>query len=99
VSAASILEANGYTQISSPAVTNQLRALPAAEVSSAAGGVNSSNSNELQIVFVLTPLGASKASSSPTLSNEVSKAGVKYSLNGDILTLTGTESEFNKLGT
>ena len=96
--AASILKSDGYTQVSTSQLNSQVKSLPAADVSSAAVGVSTSNSSEFQLVMVLTSKGVSEASSG--LSAEQSKAqaaGVKMSLNGDVLTMTGTGQAFDAL--
>jgi hypothetical protein len=96
--AASILKSNGYTQVSTSQLNTQVNSLPAADVSSAAVGVSTSDSSEFQLVMVLTSTGVSQASSG--LSAEESKAqavGVKMSLNGDVLTMTGTGQAFSAL--
>ena len=96
--AASILKSDGYPQVSTSQLNSQVKAIPAADVSSAAVGVSTSNSSEFQLVMVLTSKGVSDASSG--LSAEESKAqaaGVKMSLNGDVLTMTGTAQAFSAL--
>ena len=96
--AASILKSDGYTQVSTSQLNSQVTSLPAADVSSAAVGVSTSNSSEFQLVMVLTSKGVSEAS--PGLSAEQGKAqavGVTMSLNGDVLTMTGTGQAFNAL--
>lgn len=96
--AGSILKSNGYTQVSTSQLNSQVNSLPAADVSSAAVGVSTSNSSEFQLVMVLTSKGVSDASSG--LSAEETKAqtaGVKMSLNGDVLTMTGTSQAFSAL--
>ena len=96
--AASILKSDGYTQVSTSQLNSQVKSLPAADVSSTAVGVSTSNSSEFQLVMVLTSKGVSETSSG--LSAEESKAqaaGVKMSLNGDVLTMTGTGQAFNAL--
>ena len=70
--AASILKSNGYTQVSTSQLNTQVNSLPAADVSSAAVGVSTSDSSEFQLVMVLTSNGVSQASSG--LSAEESKA-------------------------
>ena len=67
-------------------------------MSSAAVGVSTSDSSEFQLVMVLTSKGVSEASSG--LSAEQTKAqaaGVKMTLNGDVLTMTGTGQAFSAL--
>jgi hypothetical protein len=96
--AASILKSDGYTQVSTSQLNSQVTSLPAADVSSAAVGVSTSNSSEFQLVMVLTSKGVSEAS--PGLSAEQGKAqaaGVTMSLNGDVLTMTGTGQAINAL--
>jgi hypothetical protein len=96
--AASVLKSDGYTQISSSGLSNQINALPKADVSSAAAGVSTSDSSQLQLVMILTPTGVSAANSGMSAEKSKAKAaGVKMSVNGDVLTMTGTEQDFNAL--
>jgi hypothetical protein len=67
-------------------------------VSSSAVGVSTGNSSEARVVIVLTSQGVRGLSSGlATAQSESRAAGVTMLLNGDVLTMTGTEQAFNAL--
>lgn len=97
-SAASILTSDGYRQISTSELSKVWNSLPSGDVSSSAVGVSTGNSSEARVVFVLTSQGVRGVSSDlATGQSESRAAGITTSLNGDVLTMTGTEQAFNAL--
>jgi hypothetical protein len=99
--ATSVLQSNGYTPVTSSSLSPSALAssVGAGNVSSAAIGVSTSNGSEYQMVMVLTPAALSQGTPADitTMESQAASAGVKASLNGDVLTMTGTQAAFGNL--
>jgi hypothetical protein len=101
--ATSILQSNGYTPVSLSSLggsaSDLTSAFPAGDVASFAVGDNSSG--EYQFVVVTTPQGQTDIASTGDVSNEesqVAAAGGSMTYSGGVVTLTGTISQFDNLG-
>jgi hypothetical protein len=99
--ASSVLQSNGYTQVSLQSLGQSADALtstlPSGDVSSSAIGVKG---DVYQFVIVTTPAGASDINSTGQLGSEESAAsavGVTITYSNDVLTLTGTPAQLSNL--